>query len=112
MRFIDNRKIKASALDLNLLAGSEIVGHDDDLLLCKGVQASALVVVVVAGVNDFVVDAEFFCKFESPLLADGGRADNDNLSLSNCPILAKHQAGLDGLAEANLICENHAFGKR
>jgi hypothetical protein len=47
-----------------------------------------------------------------PLFAQAGRRDNEDSPLPFRPLLRDDQARLNGLAQANLIGEQRAFGQR
>ena len=79
--------------------------------MIERVQAAALIISVVPCIEDFIFYSEFLAKLIAPLLSNRRRANNDDLSLSDRPILAENQSGFDCFSEADLIRKNHAFGQ-
>ena len=67
---------------------------------------------VGAGVEDDVGEVELLFKLQAPLLAEAGGADDEQPPFAFGPILAQHQPGLDGLAEPDLIGQQHALRQR
>jgi hypothetical protein len=54
---------------------------------------------------------ELLLQLQAPLLAYGSRTDDQQLPPAFSPILAEHQASLDGFTEANFIGQEHPFGQ-
>ena len=68
--------------------------------------------VVGLGFENPAGQEELFGQLLIPLLAQVGRRDDQNAPLALRPLLRKHQAGLDGLAQAHFVGQQRAFGKR
>ncbi len=56
-------------------------------------------------------EKEFVGEFLVPLLAEVGRSYDENASLSLSPALGQNQPGFDGLAKADFVGKESAFGK-
>jgi len=68
----------------------------------------------VAQLVGFVDDGqiELFLDLQSPLLADGRRADHQQPATALGPVLAQNNTRLDCLAEAHLVGQDNTLGKR
>ena len=110
MGLVDHDEIEGDGPNIAPHRAGEIQRRDDDPIGLKGLGvACRLFLPISASVEDDRRQVEFFFEFEAPLLAEARRADDEQPSFSFGPILAEHQAGLDGLAQADLIGEQNAL---
>ena len=110
MRFVEDDQVPVDALDIVSLGLRELVGTDDRT---GGEQERVPLLlfadrVVAFGFEDQPLQAELVLQLLMPLLAQVRRNDDEHLPPPFGPALGKDQAGLDGLAQTNLVGEDHA----
>jgi len=113
VRFVDDDQIPLDRLDLGCPAAGKVHRADHDTVLHE--RAGVAVAGDLAaglGVEDDGRQMEFVLKLQGPLLADGGRGDDQNPPSAFGPVLADGQSRLDGLAQTDLIGQENAFGDR
>jgi hypothetical protein len=71
-----------------------------------------LEIAIGSGIRDQSRQVKLLDKLGSPLFPDGSRADHEQPPFALRPPLAKHDTGLDGLAEANFVRKDYALRKR
>jgi hypothetical protein len=96
----------AQIVDLGL---GELIGADDRLAAIEGVGVALLsLLVVVLGLQDDRFERELVRQLLMPLLAQVGEDNDQDAALSLGPELGQHQPGLDGLAQPDLVGQDHA----
>ena len=110
MRFVEDDQVPVDALDIVSLGLRELVGTDDRT---GGEQERVSLLlfadrVVAFGFEDQPLQAELVLQLLMPLLAQVRRNDDEDLPPPLGPALGKDQAGFDGLAQTNLVGEDHA----
>lgn len=66
----------------------------------------------VFGVQHHGGQVEFVLQLQRPLLAQRSGADDQQLPLALGPVLAEHDARLDGFAQTHLVGQQHALAQR
>ena len=113
MGFVDDHQIPWQGVHVARLAFDELVGTDDDLGRFKRAELALFDRRVVGpGFQNAAGEKEFLREFLIPLRAQVGGHDDQNPALSLRPFLRQHEAGFDGLAKADFIGQQRAFGKR
>jgi hypothetical protein len=88
MGFINNHKIPSDLFKLFRTAGGKMHGANNDLLAPERVQnAKFLLVVIRFCIQHDGWQIEFFRELQRPLLAERGRADDQNVPSAFCPVL-------------------------
>lgn len=110
MRFVEDDQVPVDALDIVSLGLRELVGTDDRT---GGEQERVPLLlladrVVAFGFEDQPLQAELVLQLLMPLLAQVRRNDDEHLPPPFRPALGDDQAGFDGLAQTNLVGEDHA----
>ena len=118
---VHHHQIPGHRTDGVRFAGRKLVRANDDAVGSRPGDGSSIEWIV-----DTVLDAlperlrfengggkpEFVGQFLMPLLAQVGRCDDQNAALAFGPALRDQETGFDGLAQAHLIGQDHALGKR
>ena len=114
MRLIEDDHVPGNPAEVFRLLRPELVGDDDDGIVgLEGARLAGLDPVPVAlGFQDHGGEPEFVLQFLHPLLAQGGRHDQENAPLALRPPLRDHQSRLDGFAQAHLVGQNGAARDR
>jgi len=111
--FVNHDQVPGDGPQQGAVAAGEVDGGDHHQGLVKGIGlALALNLAHGAGVDDAVGEMKFFLEFHAPLHPQSGRADDQQPAAALGPVLAKDQPRLDGLAQPDLVSEDHAPGKR
>lgn len=114
--FVDDDEVRAVQQELLPVpvALEEIDAGDlDGIVLVDAVVAGPLALELVDGAraDDDGVQVEFFAELLLPLLAEVGRAeDAEALDFSAVPELPGDEEGFDGLADADVVCDEEADG--
>jgi hypothetical protein len=108
---VDDDEIPGDAGDLGGPCGGEMVRADDDppLGLERVGPALAAETVVKGGLEDEGGEGELVLEFLLPLLAEGGREDQQDAAAALGPTLRDDDGGLDGFAEPDLVGEDDAL---
>ena len=110
--FVNDNEVPGDGPDIALHGAGEIDGRDDDPIgQERGRIAAAVGLAERGGVQDGRGQVEFLLKFEAPLLTDGGGADDEQAAAPLGPELAENQAGLDSLAQADLVGQEDALAE-
>ena len=113
VRFVNHHHIPWHGADVRLHGAGEIEGGDDDAI---GQKWRGVAVCLGAPVGDGIQNrrrqVEFFLQLQTPLLADGRRANHKQAAPPFGPKLAEDQRGFDGFAEADLIGQHDALAQR
>lgn len=109
---IECNQVPGDGTKLILHPAGIVVRQDDDLVLIEWVVDAFLPLSAdTGGIQDYGGKVELLTELSRPLTAQGGGADDEQLALALCPVLAKHKPGLDGFAEAHFIGQNNSFGE-
>ena len=118
MRFVDHHQVPRHALHCVRLASGELVGANDDPVRTRthgrcGVEGVRYTILdrlsERLGLKDRGGQAELVCQLLMPLLAQIGRHDDEDVTLALGPALCDQQASLNGLTQAHLVGQDHAF---
>jgi hypothetical protein len=92
----------------------ELIGADHDRVIDREGLALSVAGGLIIGfpLDDDSGNQEFLGEFLEPLLSQIRRRDDEHAALAFRPSLRNHEAGLDRLAESDLIGEERAFRKR
>ena len=114
--FIDDDKFRAAAQKIVPVAvGFDKIGgdHDEGIMLKEGFARAALLLQAACRVGQYQLggDMEFLLQFALPLFGQLRRAqDSDSVDLAALQQLAGDEAGLDGLADADIVSDEQTHG--
>jgi len=111
--FIDDHQIPRHAAQIGFQPRGELVRHDQDLLAAQRIKTLAVAQLAQAGgIQDQAGQVEFFQQLLRPLLAQAGRADDQQAAFALGPVLPQHQCRFDGFAKTDLVGQDHALAER
>jgi len=90
-----------------------VARDEDDVVSKEGIWCTGFAGEHVGGgVNDRRGQEELIGKFRAPLFANRGGGNEEKAAVVRGPELGKNDAGLNGLAKADLVREERATGER
>ena len=92
--------------------GVVIGQHDYRALLERAGDPLAALLADLLRIENDGRQVKFLSQLSRPLLAQSSGTNHDDPAFAFSPVLAQHQPGFDGFAQANFISEHNAFGQR
>ena len=110
--FIDDHQIPLRHHQIRALSGRELKRANHQSGLFERIADTALPLTVVFGTFENLTGQEKLVgHLLRPLLAQIGRADDQDAPLALDPLLSQHQAGFDGLSKPYFVGEDGALGQ-